>query len=83
MISLQFRKLGYLAGTETTNSNATMEPDLLKSSLFYTDQRLCSAEILSPSEVFFDPFLSSISSSPIRFPALESQPYLFPGLSSD
>ncbi|XP_073106138.1 meiotic recombination protein SPO11-2 isoform X1 [Elaeis guineensis] len=28
-----------------------MEPDLVKSSLFYADQRLCSAEILSPSEV--------------------------------
>ncbi|RWV90603.1 hypothetical protein GW17_00047179, partial [Ensete ventricosum] len=28
-----------------------MEPNLLESSLFYADQRLCSAEILPPSQV--------------------------------
>lgn len=37
--------------SDTTNVCVAMEPDLLKSSLFHADQRLCSAEILPPSQV--------------------------------
>nr|XP_018676847.1 PREDICTED: meiotic recombination protein SPO11-2 isoform X8 [Musa acuminata subsp. malaccensis] len=37
--------------SDTTTVRVEMEPDLLKSSLFHADQRLCSAEILPPSQV--------------------------------
>nr|XP_009385845.2 PREDICTED: meiotic recombination protein SPO11-2 isoform X6 [Musa acuminata subsp. malaccensis] len=37
--------------SDTTTVRVEMEPDLLKSSLFHADQRLCSAEILPPSQI--------------------------------
>ncbi|RRT77759.1 hypothetical protein B296_00027262 [Ensete ventricosum] len=37
--------------SDTTTVCVEMEPNLLESSLFYADQRLCSAEILPPSQV--------------------------------
>ncbi|URD93680.1 Type IIB DNA topoisomerase [Musa troglodytarum] len=37
--------------SHTTTVCVEMEPNLLKSSLFHADQRLCSAEILPPSQV--------------------------------